>query len=367
MFTPKVCRGRAGGILASFALLPLVAVSVAFQIPEAPRDPKPGAPRAVPTYEAGKKVFSSETFGGNGRTCATCHDPRNEFTMSPQLAEARYAQNPDGPLFRAIDSDDGDGRSYTTVLDRAVFRVTVPLASNVTNLDDPMSRSITVWRGVPSVDNVALTAPFDQDGRAPTLQDQGLGAIRDHLEPGRPPRSGELDSLALFLSETFYPGRLRALLDAADSVPVEPGFSLPIASPAALRGKAVFDAHCLSCHGGETGDRPTSGQTPRFATVFVSEDNKPGFPVLHLAFRNPNGTVTQVATPDPGRAAVTGDVLQLNAFEIPQLRGVKHTAPYFHDNSAATLKDVVDQYNGHFPFRIGGAERDDLVAYLESL
>ena len=30
---------------------------------------------------------------------------------------------------------------------------------------------------------------------------------------------------------------------------------------------------------------------------------------------------------------------------MPQLRGIAHTAPYFHDNSAGTLLDVVDIYS----------------------
>jgi len=29
---------------------------------------------------------------------------------------------------------------------------------------------------------------------------------------------------------------------------------------------------------------------------------------------------------------------------VPQLRGISKTAPYFHNNSAATLEDVVNHY-----------------------
>ena len=31
-------------------------------------------------------------------------------------------------------------------------------------------------------------------------------------------------------------------------------------------------------------------------------------------------------------------------FDVPGLRGISKTAPYFHNNSAATLEDVVDHY-----------------------
>jgi cytochrome c peroxidase len=53
----------------------------------------------------------------------------------------------------------------------------------------------------------------------------------------------------------------------------------------------------------------------------------------------------QLFSTDPGRAALTGDPLDFEAFDVPQLRGVARTAPYFHDNSQETLKDVVDTYS----------------------
>lgn len=329
------------------------------------RDAEPAAAIRVPSAEYGEALFFRETFGGNGRTCAACHDPRNEFTTSPSLVEARFAADPSHPLFRAIDSDDGGGRTFTTVRSHALFRVTIPLHPNVRLVDDPARRTITVWRSVPALANLVLTAPYLQDGRAATLDEQIVGAIADHFEPGREPRPPELVSLRLFLSGQFYPQRLRSLLDSTDPVPKEPGFSIPAESPAAVRGKLVFDRHCRSCHGGETGDRPASGQTPRFATVFVSERNLVELPLVDLEIRRPDGSVLRTATPDPGRAAITGDILDLNAFEVTALRGVKHTAPYFHDNSAATLGEVVDHYNATFPFRITREQKADLISYLE--
>jgi cytochrome c peroxidase len=48
---------------------------------------------------------------------------------------------------------------------------------------------------------------------------------------------------------------------------------------------------------------------------------------------------------DPGRALITGDWADFEGFDPPSLRGVAGTAPYFHDNSHETLKDVVDSYS----------------------
>ena len=135
----------------------------------------------------------------------------------------------------------------------------------------------------------------------------------------------------------------------------------------------------------------------RFQTVLVSE---------FAALRNPASAITfvfrnqvndvldgrqdgiiEVTSPDPGRALVTGvadDVAggtfdQSNAFKIPALRGIRRTAPYFHDNSARTLEDVVEHYRQFFlivsdpPGEQGPVivltEQDtqDIVAYLKLL
>ena len=67
-------------------------------------------------------------------------------------------------------------------------------------------------------------------------------------------------------------------------------------------------------------------------------------------------------------------------FRVPSLRNVARTAPYMHDGSLATLRDVIRHYSDldenrlHAdgesilrPLRLSDAEIDDLVAFLESL
>ena len=315
----------------------------------------------------GEDLFFHETFSGNGRTCATCHDPRDEFSVSPELVRQRYASDPDHPLFRPVDSDDGDGRAYTKLLTFAVFSVTIQLHPNVSLVDDPLRRTITVHRGAPSIANVDLTGPYLQDGRAATLQEQARGAILGHMQPTHPPTAKELDALAQFERDLLYPLRLRSLRDTSDPVAKTPGFSAPVQSQAAQRGKVSFDAHCRKCHDGELADQPANPAASRFVGVFVSEANVPNFPMIRLAFKQPDGTIVETITPDPGRGAITGDLNDLNSFDTPSLRGVRHTAPYFHDNSAASLEDVIDHYNDTFQFRIFGQAKDDLIAYLELL
>jgi cytochrome c peroxidase len=314
----------------------------------------------------GQRVFFQETFGGNGRTCGTCHQPENEFALSPEAVRAIHEREPNDPLFRSIDSDDGDGRDYTSLLEHALIRVEIPLASNVRLVDHPAQRSIVVRRAVPSIVNVALTAPYQQDGRSSTLADQALAAVRTHFEPSRPPTPRELAALTRFESEIFEPQRLKEGPGIPRSVPPVPGFSIPLSSPAAIQGRDVFVRNCQRCHGGETGSIAGSQGRP-FSDVSVSQANRLGLPLLRLEFRSPDGTVTIVNTPDPGRAAITGNLADLNTFDIPPLRGIKHTAPYFHDNSAATLRDVIDHYNEFLGMNISFRDRDALIAFLEAL
>ena len=54
------------------------------------------------------------------------------------------------------------------------------------------------------------------------------------------------------------------------------------------------------------------------------------------------GTLRTGTTSDPGRLLLTGQPADLGMMDDTNLRGISRTAPYFHNNSAATLEDVVD-------------------------
>ncbi len=61
----------------------------------------------------------------------------------------------------------------------------------------------------------------------------------------------------------------------------------------------------------------------------------------------------------------------MNAFKISQLRGVRNTAPYFHDNSAKTLEAVAAHYAKFFVYVAGivltPQDQQDIVAYMKLL
>lgn len=53
--------------------------------------------------------------------------------------------------------------------------------------------------------------------------------------------------------------------------------------------------------------------------------------------------------------------------KTPGLRGVARTAPYFHDGSARTLREVMDVYAGRITPALSSAEKDAVVEYMKSL
>ncbi|HEY0722792.1 MAG TPA: hypothetical protein VGD41_02100, partial [Pyrinomonadaceae bacterium] len=96
----------------------------------------------------GRAAFNRRNLrqlGGNGRSCADCHMPSDNFQLSPASARARYDdlqeklehnKNADDPLFRPVDADDfrinGDSASdFSNLVNNGLIRVTMPLPLNV--------------------------------------------------------------------------------------------------------------------------------------------------------------------------------------------------------------------------------------------
>jgi len=55
------------------------------------------------------------------------------------------------------------------------------------------------------------------------------------------------------------------------------------------------------------------------------------------------------------------------ALKTQTLLGIKHTPPYFHDGSQATLHDVSEYFNNYYKLGLGANELADLTAYVESV
>ncbi|MEO8185482.1 MAG: hypothetical protein ABI895_42275 [Deltaproteobacteria bacterium] len=345
-------------------------------------------------HSLGRRLFERETFGGNGRTCLTCH-ARETGTVSPEDARERSLRDADDPLFLLDGSDDGGGNGISRMLRDATILIEIPLPSNVRLDDDPSARSVVLRRGIPTTLNTpALDPVLMLDGRQSRLETQAADAIAGHAQATRLAAVEELEAIAEFQrTRRFFSSE--ALANFAVGGP-PPG--LPDGRTAAeQRGRRFFedlpggddgkDGLCAACHSG-----PLLNQTnaflpvpvpvgTRFFGVLVSELNAAENPVHDYAFDNGDGTETLVTSPDPGRALITGLAADAGAFKISSLRGVSRTAPYFHDNSAQTLADVAAHYARFFAIVTAPAspgptepaivltpeEQADIVAYMKLL
>lgn len=351
----------------------------------------------------GEKSFDHTLPTGNGRACSTCHVEADGFALTPAHVQARLAklgEGEDDPLFRHIDADDpncDDGHSEETRgqpactyarLSQGLVRVTLPLPATVAIEGQPDVREVSVWRSVPTIENVALTVPYLQDGRADVpadtggstlallpnanalLQIQAEGAAIGHMQ-FKKEINDSFANIAVYELDQFSSPGVRHVAEeiAAGHTPkrayqgtgtnVSP-FSDGLLSNDELAGQQKFEFRCGACHGGNrTVDGfLNTGTNTHFHEVSVSLRNLPALPVYTWVITKPGGVVVKAASPDPGRLLITGTVgnpcgvgcvgRNFEGFDTPALYGVGRTAPYFHDNSAATLEDVLVQYNFHF-------------------
>ena len=344
----------------------------------------------------GKRLFEQDTFGGNGRTCQTCHSAATG-TVSPQDAEARFAKDPNDPLFLHDGSDDGFGTGTSRMRTDATVRMTIKMADNVELADDP-SRTVVLFRGTSTTLNTpALDPELMFDGRQPSLEAQATGAILDHAQGVVPPPS-DLEAIAAFQKTNAFfssPAIRRFALEKGQAPELPQG-----QTASEKRGRRFFEdvppdptdgfrpGLCAHCHSG-----PLLNQTNQFAQFFiglpipagqrfisvgVSEFNEGNNPIRHFIFNKGKSNQLDLFSPDPGRALVTGVVddptlEHINAFKISPLRGIRRTAPYFHDNSAKTLEAVAGHYAAFFAVVTQGTivlnaqDQADIVAYMKLL
>ncbi|HJX91744.1 MAG TPA: hypothetical protein VJ372_14680 [Pyrinomonadaceae bacterium] len=320
------------------------------------------------------------------------------------LAKQEYNKNADDPLFRPVDADDfrtnGDSASdFSNLVENGLVRVTMPLPLNVKLIDPATGQpsdetSVDLWRAVMPVLNVAITGPdsvlpiwppgaprppimgqdpngpnrqggYQHDARFGSLQEQARGALIAHAQVSVEPPQGMLDDLAAFQQTLFTSPAVGSLADAILSNSTQFTDPDPELNELEQQGKVIFNRACAQCHGGTL---HPGGSTPETAFVrpIVRYHNiqtacpRPttdGFaPCPDRLARNArtyritlaNGTFQFVTTSDPGRLLLTGQPADLGVMDITQLRGISNTAPYFHNNSAATLEDVVDHYVAFF-------------------
>ena len=313
----------------------------------------------------GKLFFDTSLSNPPGIGCASCHQPTSAFADPRPVSP--------GAKMGAVGKRNAPSLLYAAL---------IPNRSQEDLLDED-GRQSWVWQG-----------GYFYDGRARTLHDQIRGPLFEPLEMNI---AGEGD-LAHALRQSGYAEEMKSALgeaawsdDAALAQgayralvgflkqpafrPFDSKFDDYLAgAPGALdasekRGLALFEGKgkCADCHL----LRPSVW--PRTVLSDFGYDNL---------------GVPSSGEKDPGLGQHTGVGEELGQFRSPNLRNVALTAPYFHNGSVATLREVVEFYNSRdeTPERWGptdypetvnrvdlgnlgldSREIDDLVAFMEAL
>ena len=235
-------------------------------------------------------------------------------------------------------------------------------------------------RNSPPVANAAYFNVQFWDGRAPSLEKQAEGPVANPVEmaatlPQVEERLNADPSYREQFAKAWGPGPITyemveksiASFERTVLVANSPfdrwkyGHDESAVSPAVKRGFIVFTSkdkgNCSACH--LVGDQ-----------YALFTDNK---------FHNLGVGVDFGKFADDGLFAVTHKESDRGLFKTPSLRNIAMTAPYMHDGSLKDLKQVIDYYIGagnsnvnldkqiHVLDFLSGQERDDLMAFLNSL
>jgi cytochrome c peroxidase len=217
-------------------------------------------------------------------------------------------------------------------------------------------------------------ATFFWDGRATSLEAQVLAPIADTGEmglehPAMVSRFSDIKGYQRYFAEAFGSGEItkeRIASALADFVRTRRSGNAPYdrwsygrdahaLSREAQHGADIFffNGSCATCHAG-----------------FNFSDGM--FHNIGIGWNPATRTFADI-----GRQAVTNDPRDRGAFKTPGLRDVEKRAPYMHDGSLATLRDVVEFYNrggnagtrnGRIrPLGLSQSDVDAVVTFLKSL
>jgi cytochrome c peroxidase len=355
---------------ALIAALPALAAGAAGGGPALGLPPVP-VPAHNPQTEAkvalGKKLFHDKRFSSTGEVaCANCHDATRAFTDSPlavsegirKLNGTRNAPTVINAAY--MKTQFWDGRS-PDLEDQALHPFLNPVEMGLKN-HDPILKLARTDKDYAA----AFQEVFGKSGDAITMKEvtQAIAAFERTIVAGNSP-----------FDRWHFGGEANALNESQKR-----GFDL-----------FVNKGRCVSCHRVEQTQAVfTDG---RFHNVGVGinqvQDQVPG---LAKEFLKAQATLAEVdvkvlgdkRTSELGRFAVSRGFDDLGSFKTPTLRNIAVTAPYMHDGSLKTLREVIVHYNnggvtkagervndflsgGIRPLELTDPEIDDLVAFMEAL
>jgi cytochrome c peroxidase len=334
--------------------------------PELPRDSSNAVSGNEAAIRLGEMLFFDHGLGNDSKfSCASCHDPGRGFTDGRATGQGRrtLARNTSSLLNLKASRWYGWGGEH----------------------DSLWAQSI---RPILALDEMAATPQLVREvllsrERYQQLYREAFGAaVQSHDNELLLVNAGK--ALAAY-QETLVSPR-SAFDDFRDALLENDPAGIEAYPESAQRGLKLFigEGRCNLCH---LGPRFTSGE---FADVGVSLLSVNGtdtgrFHGIERLRANPYNLLGKYNDGDAQHNAVSTRQVKSTPrnrgeFRIPGLRGVAVTAPYMHNGSLGSLRDVVMHYSeldverlpavdqGLLrPLKLNASEVDDLVHFLESL
>jgi cytochrome c peroxidase len=288
-------------------------------------------PPTVDAITLGRRLFYDRRLSNDGSlACSSCHNPRFDFTDGTRLSKG------------------------------------VGAAMGI--------------RNAPTLLNAAYL-PFQfWDGRAISLEQQAASPIVDPREMNQTHKA----SIAKLQSDPVYRSMFAKTFGSRDVTIGRVEKALASFERTLISGNSAFDRYH---YGGDM--TAMSASAVRGLSIFVNPGRGNCVACHSLSsdsalftdgkFHNiGEGANDAGQFDDVGRYHETNVATDRGAFKTPTLRNVANTAPYMHDGSLRTLKDVVDFYAGggnSNPYldseiksiHLSAQDRVDLVEFLKSL
>ena len=315
----------------TYRLYALAATAFVLVLSGCAKPPLPASPQDE-LIARGRDLFFKESFGGNGRTCGSCHPAQNNFTIDA----AFIARLPPSDALFVAEFQPALKEGFESPKLMREFGL---IRENLDGMDDLENKF--VMRGVPHVlgmrNSIASPAGprtgWSGDG-APgdgSLRSFATGAVIQHFTKSlnrvagvdfRLPTDAELDALEAFQLSL---GRQNELT-----------LPLPIKSVVARRGQELFMDNavgkCNLCH-------VNAGANARLGPVNLGNAN---FNTGVEDLPDQPARLTAEKVPADDGFGTPGDA----TFNVPSLVEAAGTAPFFHNNSVATLEAAVGFYDG---------------------
>lgn len=232
-------------------------------------------------------------------------------------------------------------------------------------------------RKSPSFVNAAVTLypHFFWDGRAASLEEQALGPIANPIEMG-----ATHDSMVASIQKAAgYAPYFKEAFGSPDISKERVADAIAAYEKTRMSGNSPVDRWRLNKDEGAVSQQVKDGYELFFGKAACNQchlGNNYTDSLFHNLGVGYNPKTRTFA--DEGRSVISKNPADLGAFKTPTMRDVAKHAPYMHDGSVATLKEVVELYNRGGEknpnldpkirkLNLSAGEVDALVAFMEAL